>query len=105
MHLRRPSPLAAATVSACAFALLFTLLFTASMQAQMEPPCGSKRYLQQLVVPPPKDPSIKRQVQLINCSDQVVLGAATASHAAGSPGWPVFPQSGTWVMEKYTPGS
>ena len=74
-------------------------------QAQTQPVCGSKEYLDALVVPPPQQPGIKRQVQLINCSDQVVLGAATASHAAGTPGWPIFPQSGTWVMQKYTPGS
>jgi len=81
------------------------LPWCSAAQAQTEPPCGSKEYMDNLVVPPPKDPNIKRQVQLINCSDQVILGAATASHAQGSPGWPVFPQSGTWVMQKYTPGS
>ena len=76
-----------------------------TVQAQSQPPCGSKEYLDSLVIPPPQQAGIKRQVQLINCSDQVILGAATASHAAGHPGWPVFPQSGTWVMQKYTPGS
>ncbi len=81
------------------------LPWCSTAQAQSQPPCGSKEYLDALVVPPPQQSGIKRQVQLINCSDQVVLGAATASHAEGAPGWPVFPQSGTWVMQKYTPGS
>ena len=81
------------------------LPWCSTVQAQTQPACGSKAYLDALVVPPPQQSGIKRQVQLINCSDQVVLGAATASHAAGAPGWPVFPQSGTWVMQPYTPGS
>ena len=106
MLLRRPATLAAAS-STSALCLLFTLLFTVHTQAQApsEPACGSKAYLDNLPVPKPKDPNVKRQVQLINCSDQVLLGAATASHTEGTPGWPVFPQSGTWVMQKYVSGS
>ena len=104
MQLRRLATPAAA-FSAAALSLFFTLSFTAPVQAQSQPACGSKAYLEGLPVPPPQDPNIKRQVQLINCSHQVLLGAATASHAEGAPGWPIFPQSGTWVMQPYTPGS
>jgi hypothetical protein len=105
MQLRRPATLAAALFSASALCLLFTLLFPVRLQADSDPPCGSKAYLDSLPVPKPKDPKIKRVVQLINCSDQVLLGAATASHTATTAGWPVFPRSGTWVMQKYVAGS
>lgn len=80
--------------------LVFLLSVLGSMQAQTVV-CGSKEYLAALPVPPPKGPNIKRQVQLINCSDQVILGAANAAHAAGQPPYPVFPQSGTWVMQPF----
>jgi len=63
--------------------------------------CGSKEYLDNLPVPPPKNLNVKRQVQLVNCSNQVILGAANAAHDAGQPPWPVFPQDGTWVMQPY----
>src|SRR5215472_7525810 len=63
--------------------------------------CGSDEYLKNLPVKAPKDPNTKRQVQLVNCSDEVVLGAANAARAFGKPPWPVFPQEGTWVMHKY----
>jgi len=105
MPLRRPATLAAALFSASALCLLFTLLFPVRLQAESDPPCGSKAYLDSLPVPAPKDSSVKRVVQLINCSDQVLLGAATASHTATTAGWPVFPRSGTWVMQKYVAGS
>ena len=70
-----------------------------TLQAQVV--CGSKQYLDNLQVKPPKDPSIKRQIQLINCTNQVILGAANAAHDAGQPPYPVFPQEGTWVMRPY----
>ena len=86
-----------------AVGLIFPLC--AAAQIEQTPVCGSQEYLDSLPVKPPKDPNIKRQVQLVNCSDQVLLGAASAARAAGQPPWPVFPQEGTWVMQKYIPGS
>ncbi len=77
----------------------------AAAQTGQTPVCGSQEYLDSLPIKPPKDPNTKRQIQLVNCSDQVVLGAANAARAAGQPPWPVFPQEGTWVMQKYVPGS
>ncbi len=71
-------------------ALGLILSMYGTVQAQVV--CGSKAYLDSLPVKPPKNPSIKRQVQLINCSDQVILGAASAAHEAGLPPYPVFPQ-------------
>ncbi len=71
-----------------------------TLQAQT-PVCGSKEYLANLPVPAPKNPAVKRQVQLINCSGQVILGAANAAHDAGQPPYPVFPQEGTWVMQPF----
>ena len=69
-----------------------------TVQAQT-PVCGSQAYLDALPVPPPKNPGVKRQVQLVNCSNEVILGAANAAHDAGQPPYPVFPQEGTWAMQ------
>jgi hypothetical protein len=44
-----------------------------------EDPC-----LAGLPVPTPTPPAV-RVVQLVNCSDQTLLGAANAAHAAGQP--------------------
>ena len=73
--------------------------------------CGTDAYLANVPVPAPQGSGIKRQVQLINCSDQVLLGAATAAHDAGKPPYPVFPQAvppakvGTWVMQAFNPNN
>jgi hypothetical protein len=49
-----------------------------------------------LPVPTPK---LHKVVQLVNCSNQRVLGTANAAHVAGKPPTPVLPREGTWVME------
>jgi len=67
--------------------------------------CGSDEYLANLPVKPPKSSDIKRQVQLVNCSDKVLLGAANAARAKDQPAWPVFPQEGTWVMQPFNPNN
>jgi len=67
--------------------------------------CGSKAYLDSLPVKPPLTNDIKRQVQLVNCSDQILLGAAGAAREKGEPPWPVFPQEGTWVMQPFDPNN
>ena len=93
---------------ALACGLVLPLLLSVRVQAQVvQAPsdCGSKAYLDNLPVPPPKDPNVKRQVQLVNCTDQVILGAANAAHEANHPPYPVFPQDGTWVMQPYPSGS
>lgn len=61
--------------------------------------------LANLPVPTPTPPA-HRVVQLVNCSDQTVLGAANAAKQPG-PAEPtsVFPREGTWVMAPATPGS
>src|ERR1035438_2255551 len=56
---------------AFACGLVLPLLLSVPIAAQTVPDqsdCGSKAYLDNLPVKPPKDPSIKRQVQLVNCS-------------------------------------
>ena len=63
--------------------------------------CGSQAYLDALPVKPPRSNDIKRQVQLVNCSDQVLLGATNAPRAASSPPYPAFPQEGTWIMQPF----
>jgi len=67
--------------------------------------CGTQAYLDKVPVPPPQGSGIKRQVQLINCSDQVLLGAANAARAKDQPAWPVFPQEGTWEMQPFNPNN
>lgn len=89
---------------ACLLALAFVcFLAVPALSAQTRVVCGSKDYLDSLPVKPPKDPNTKRQIQLVNCSDQVLLGATNAAHEAGQPPWPVFPQEGTWVMQPFNP--
>ncbi len=87
-----------------AFLLILSvgLILSLYCPVQAQVVCGSKEYLDSLPVPPPKDPSVKRQVQLVNCSDQAILGAANAAHEANEPPYPVFPQEGTWVMQPYS---
>ncbi len=77
-----------------------TLPLCTTVQAQTQV-CGSTQYLANLPVPPPSNSSVKRQVQLVNCSNQVILGAANAAHDAGQPPFPVFPREGTWVMQPF----
>ncbi len=100
MKLRRLANLAAVTFFACAFSLVFPLFLTVQLQAQNKGKndCGTKAYLDSLPVPIPK---YHRVVQLVNCSDQVLLGAANAGHTAGAPPFPVFPREGTWEMQAY----
>src|ERR1700727_2884859 len=58
-----------------------TLPLCTTVQAQTQV-CGSTQYLANLPVPPPSNSSVKRQGQLVNCSNQVILGAANAAHDA-----------------------
>jgi len=51
-----------------------------------------------LPVPTPNPPS-HRVVQLVNCSDATLLGAANAAHKPGQPPTSVLPREKTWVME------
>ena len=80
---------------------------TPQAQAPADPNayCGSAAYLAALKVRPKKNPNSHRQVQMINCSDQILLGAANAPRAAGAPPFPAFPQEGTWVMQPYDPNN
>jgi len=97
-----------AVLLAFACGLVLPLALSVRVEAQTVPAesdCGSKAYLDNLPVPPPKDPNVKRQVQLVNCTDQVILGAANAAHEANHPPYPVFPQDGTWVMQPYPSGN
>ena len=38
-------------------------------------------------------------IQLVNCSNQTVLGTANAAQQKGGPELPVFPEEGTWIMQ------
>lgn len=70
-----------------------------SMPAQAQGTC-SQSYIDGLPKPSPMPPAVK-VVQLVNCSNQVLLGAANAAHQANQPGFPVFPREATWVMQPY----
>ena len=50
-------------------------------------------------VPIPEPRGSVRVVQLVNCTDQTLLGTANAAHRAGLNPTSVFPREGTWVME------
>ena len=52
-----------------------------------------------LAAPTPIPPAV-RVVQLVNCSNQTILGAANAAGTPSLPAhYPVFPREGTWVMQ------
>jgi hypothetical protein len=50
---------------------------------------------------PAPTPLLHRVVQLVNCSNQRVLGTANAAHAAGLSPIAVLPRERTWVMEPF----
>jgi len=92
---RRPAVLAA--IALLTFACSFVFPMLCSLPAQAQGTC-SQSYLDGLPKPVPIPPAI-RVVQLVNCSNQVLLGAANAAHQANKPGFPVYPREGTWVMQ------
>jgi Thaumatin family len=52
-------------------------------------------------VPTPKvRAGLHRVVQLVNCSEQDLLGAANAAQQKGGQPVPVMPQTGTWLIKK-----
>src|SRR5262249_19923742 len=57
-----------------------------------------------LPVTAPSAPS-HRVVQLVNCSNEVLLGTANGAFRAGEPSTAVFPREQTWVMQPYVPGT
>ena len=100
---RRPQPTKSSltiTHIALACSIVFQLLATADAHAQRlrgprDPapdPC-----LENLPAPTPIPPAV-RVVQLINCSNQTLLGATNAAGSAGQPLTSVFPREGPWVM-------
>ncbi len=100
MQLRRLAQLVSNVLLASLFACLL-VAYVETAQAQGPVVCGSDEYLATLPVKPPQGNDIKRQVQLVNCSDQILLGAANAARAKDQPAWPVFPQEGTWEMKPF----
>jgi hypothetical protein len=57
-------------------------------------------------LPIPSVPIIsQRVVQIINCTDQVLLGATNAPFRIGEPPYPVFPREKTWVMQPFNPNN
>ena len=48
---------------------------------------------------PPLKPGLHRVVQLVNCSNQIVLGTANAAQQKGGQELPVLPEEGTWIMQ------
>jgi hypothetical protein len=60
--------------------------------------------LDSLPIPTPAA-GLHRVVQLVNCSNQVVLGTANAAQQKGGQPLPVLPREGTWVMQPFNPAS
>jgi thaumatin family protein len=59
---------------------------------------GGADCLANLPTPTPSPPA-HRVVQLVNCSDQMLLGAANAAKQPGQPLTAVFPREQTWEMK------
>jgi hypothetical protein len=57
------------------------------------------RCLAKVPVPAVQD-GLHRVIQLVNCSDQDLLGAADAAQQKGGQPVPVLPEHGTWVIKK-----
>jgi hypothetical protein len=59
---------------------------------------GALDCLANLPTPTPNPPA-HRVIQLVNCSDQTLLGAANAAKQPGQPLTSVFPREQTWEMK------
>jgi hypothetical protein len=93
-----------------AFAVVMTLLAIGSAHQLLWPASGIAKPRSPapdpsncLVSLPVKTPQAgaHRVIQLVNCSNQVLLGAANGAYRAGEPSTAVFPREGTWVMQSY----
>jgi hypothetical protein len=78
------------------FSSVFQLFWSVPSHAQ-EAKCDAA-YLATLPAPPKLTPKLHRVVQLVNCSNETLLGTANAAHNSSSSPTPVFPREGTWVM-------
>ena len=96
VQLRRLAVLPVGTLLTLGMILICLSLVSVRVQAQT---C-SQSYLNSLPVPLVIPPS-HRVVQLINCSNQVLLGATNAAASGGTTPYPVFPREKTWVMQPY----
>ena len=89
-QLRRFKHYLLAAILAFGFCSLTAALWTVSARAQDS--CLEN-------VPTPQlQPGLHRVVQLVNCSQQTLLGTANAAQQQGKNPLPVFPREGTWVM-------
>jgi hypothetical protein len=89
----RPGKLILVTLSTFMFGFLFQLVWTVPGHAQNLP----DQCLEPLPTPTPTPPS-HRVVQLVNCTNFTVLGAANAAGPSPDNLFPVLPREGTWVM-------
>jgi hypothetical protein len=80
-------------VSRLSFAIGFMFLLFGAARSDAADSC-----LDNLPTP---TPLLHRVVQLVNCSNQRVLGTANAAHVVGSPPTPVLPREKTWVLEPF----
>jgi hypothetical protein len=81
------------TLSIFVVSFLFELVWTVPGHAQQLP----DQCLDNLPTPTPIAPS-HRVVQLVNCSNSTILGAANAAGQPGQPLVSVLPREKTWVM-------
>ena len=89
--------------AALTFAVVLTLLLVSSVHvhAQNSGPCDDT-YLKSLPLPVVKN---DRVVQIVNCTDQVLLGATNAGHRISEPPYPAFPDENTWIMQPFNPNN
>lgn len=83
------------------FVLALLSFSSVYVQAQNSGPCDDT-YLKSLPLPSVVN---HRVVQIVNCTDQVILGASNAAHRIKEPAYPVFPDEGTWVMQPFNPSN
>jgi hypothetical protein len=69
--------------------------FSSIFQLFWSVPSHAEGCLASLPVP---TPALHRVVQLVNCSNQTLLGTANAAHNLANSPTPVLPREGTWVM-------
>ena len=85
MQLRRLAVLPVVTLCALGISLVLAVARAVRVQAQV---CGSA-YLNSLPVPTPTPPA-HRVIQLVNCSNQVLLGATNAASSGSNHAYPGF---------------
>jgi Thaumatin family len=87
------------------FAIAFILIVSPFLAVRVQAQTGicDANYIKNL--PAPILGPNHRVIQLVNCTNQVLPGAANSAHRIKQPGYPVFPREKTWVMQPFNPSN